>query len=424
MHLSSPAIDTRSIFLDNGRKYFILDNRMSEDSLTPSVRRTIEVLEALLAHPQGLTLQQLLAAVDGSRSSVFLMLSTLKSLGYVEQSERRGRYRAGARLLAWRVAAPATFNADLLKAFYAEAEAAQLQETLALATPLPGGEVQVIGQVEGRAGVRSVFADGQRLSAQSAAGALFCTVIAEAIRTQQYSLAQRGDAIDVACPVCRDGVAPVAALLMSAPVHRWATDDGQPLLALLSAMAARLSYRLGATGYAPWRTDAQAEMAHMAEMDAAAIDAMLAAPWMARLACVGRNGAPHVIPVWHEWDRTQRVFHILAWRGSRWAEYLRGNPQVSITVDEPWPPLRRVSARGVATPLYDGGDLRLKHLLARLSRRYLGRNAVDTLAPQVEGSFVIAPQSLRGWQGLLTGDGARVEKLSLSGQDSSDEAQP
>ena len=374
---------------------------MSEDSLTPSVRRTIEILEGLLAHPQGLTLQQVLATVDGSRSSVFLLLSTLKALGYVEQSERRGRYRAGARLLAWRAAPPATTNADLLKAFYAEAEEAQLPETLAVATPLPDGEVQVIGQVEGKAGVRSVFADGQRLPVQSAAGVIFQPGVDERIRTQQYSLAQRGDAIDVACPVCRDGVTPVAALLMSAPAYRWSLNETQPLLALLGAMAARLSYRLGAAIYAPWRADAHSEMAQMAELDAAAIDAVLAAPWMARLACVGRDGAPHVIPVWHEWDRTQRVFHILAWRGSRWADYLRDNPQVSLTVDEPWPPLRRVSARGVALPLYDGGDRRLNRLLERLSRRYLGRNAADTLAPQVARSFAIAPQSLRGWQGLL-----------------------
>jgi len=379
------------------------------DSLTPSVRRTIEVLEGLLAHPQGLTLQQLLAVVDGSRSSVFQMLNTLKTLGYVEQSERRGRYRAGARLLAWRAAAPSVLNADLLKAFYEEAGAAQLSETLALAMPLPTGEVQVIGQVEGRAGVRSVFVGGARLPGESAAGMLFQPLVAQEILAERYSLTPRGDAVDVAFPICRDGVLPVAALLMSAPVYRWHHDANQLLLASLGEMAARLSYRLGAPFYLPWREEAQSTVGQIAEMSEAQIAAVLAAPWMARLACVGRDGSPHVIPVWHEWDYGERVFHILAWRGSRWAEYLLDNPQVSLTVDEPWPPLRRVSARGVASPQYDGDDRRLKHLLARLSRRYLGRNVAETLAPKVTCSFVITPQSLRGWQGLPTTEEGKTQ---------------
>lgn len=373
---------------------------MNEDSLTPSVRRTIEVLEGLLAHPQGLTLKQLLASVDGSRSSIFLMLNTLKSLGYVEQSERRGRYRAGARLLAWRAAAPSVLNADLLKAFYEEAETAQFKETLALAMPLPAGDIQIVGQVEGEAGVRSVFVTGQRLSAESAVFALLQPVVAPEIRTLRYAVARREEAMDIAVPICRNGVLPTAALLMSMPAYRWSQQAYQPTLAALGEMAARLSYRLGAPLYAPWRTDAESAMAQMSAMDEEQIAAVLAAPWMARLACVDRDGAPHVVPVWHEWDRDRRTFHILAWRGSRWADYLLDNPQVSLTVDEPWPPLRRVSARGAAAPLYEANDPQLWRLLARLSRRYLGRNVAETLTPQVERSFVITPHIVRGWQGL------------------------
>ncbi len=421
----SPQLDTVSLFLDNGRTSCILDicvlvactlhtctlhtctlhTAMADETLTPSVRRTIEVLEGLLAHPQGLTLKQLLASVDGPRSSVFVVLNTLKSLGYVEQSERRGRYRAGARLLAWRASAPSVLNADLLKAFYEEAEAAQLPETLALAMALPTGEIQVVAQVEGGASVRSVFVAGQRLPGESAAHALLQPLVAAEIRTLRYAVAPRDEAVDVALPICRDGVLPSAALVLSTPAYRWSLAAYQPLLATVGELAARLSYRLGAPLYAPWRTDAEPELTQMTAMDEAQIAAVLAAPWMARLACVDRDGAPHVIPVWHEWDRKQRTFHILAWRGSRWAHYLLDNPQVSLTVDEPWPPLRRVSARGVAAPLYcrseDGSDEpHLGRLLARLSRRYLGRNVAETLAPQVERSFIITPHTLRGWQGL------------------------
>ncbi|MFO7632962.1 MAG: pyridoxamine 5'-phosphate oxidase family protein [Caldilinea sp.] len=383
---------------------------MTEDSLTPSVRRTIEVLESLLAHPQGLTLKELLASVDGSRSSIFMLLSTLKLLGYVEQSERRSRYRAGARLLAWRATAPPALNTDLLQAFFQEAEAAHLDETLALAAPLANGETQVLGQVEGKAGVRSVFGAGQRLPAESAVGRLFHGRVVQEILDRRFSVAQRDDAVDVAFPICRDGVQPAAALALSAPAFRWKLEENPATLSVLGEMAARLSYRLGAPFYAPWREKGRPDIVEMALLDDAQIAAVLAAPWMARLACVGRDGAPHVIPVWHEWDHARCTFHILAWRGSRWAEYLLENPQVSLTVDEPWPPLRRVSARGSAMPEYDGDDLRLKNLLARLSRRYLGKNAAASLAPQVERSFVITPQSLRGWQGMLAEQTGRIER--------------
>lgn len=378
----------------------VYHSSMIENSLTPSVRRTIEVLEGLLAHPEGLSLKQLLATVDSSRSSLFLLLNTLKSLGYVEQSERRGRYRAGARLLAWRAAAPSVLNANLLRAFYAEAEAASLAETLALAMPLPDGEIQVVGQVEGIANVRSVFVAGERLTAESAAGVLFQPTTAPKTHTLHYTLAQRHEAMDVAFPICRDGILPTAALLMSAPAYRWSLDAYASTLSALSEMAARLSYRIGAPFYAPWCTDGQLAIAEMTAMDEAQIAAVLAAPWMARLACVDRDGAPHVVPVWHEWDRRQRAFRILAWRGSRWADYLLENPQVSLTVDEPWPPLRRVSARGVAAPLYAGDDEHLLELLIRLSRRYLGRNVAETLTPKVERSFLVTPYAVRGWQGL------------------------
>lgn len=374
---------------------------MAEDSFTPSVRRTIELLESLLSHPQGLTMKEVLAAVDGSRSSIFVLLNTLKSMGYVEQNERRGRYRAGARLLAWRAVAPPLLGSDLLHTFFQEAEQAQLDETLALAAPLPNGEAQVLGQVEGKAGVRSVFAHGQRLAAESAAGQLFHGTVTPEIRQQRFSHLLRGDAVDIAFPICRDGVQPSGALLLSVPAFRWSIEAQQALLHRLTEMAARLSYRLGAPFYAPWQDKGWPAMAEMALLDDQAIAQVLGAPWMARLACVGSEGAPHVVPVWYEWDQARRLFHILAWRGSRWSDYLLENSQVSLTVDEPWPPLRRVSVRGVALPAYGDDDPRLHDLLARLSRRYLGRNAVLSLAPQVERSFTITPNSLRGWQGML-----------------------
>src|SRR5574340_1274043 len=93
---------------------------MATNPLTSSAERTLRLIEILMAEPDGLTPQEMLVVLDTSRSSLFNLLSRLKALGYVEQAERRGRYRAGPRLTAWR-SAPSDSIQTLLSAFYLEA---------------------------------------------------------------------------------------------------------------------------------------------------------------------------------------------------------------------------------------------------------------------------------------------------------------
>jgi len=75
----------------------------------------------------------------------------------------------------------------------------------------------------------------------------------------------------------------------------------------------------------------------------------LVALLFAGLATASPDGQPHVVPVWQEWDG--KHFYVIAWQGSLWAEYVLANPSISLTIDEPWPPLRRVLAHGRALPL-------------------------------------------------------------------------
>ncbi len=365
---------------------------------SPSIKRALSLLETLLDQPQGAGIHELLARVDVSRSSLFVLLNTLKILGYIEQTEKRGRYRAGPRLLAWQGSASSLPTADVVSAFFHETESSDFEETLALLVPVSDGEALVFGNIEGRREVRCGFEAGQRLPASSAAGQVFRSPVSAEIRSRGYCQMQRGDALDIAFPICRDGVTPIAALLMSLPAFRWDEVVAASALPGLREMAARLSYRLGAPIYSPWHVDAQVEIGETAPLNKNQLSALLKAPWTAHLACVRPDGTSHVVPVWHEWDG--KAFHVLAWKGSHWGEYLITNPQVSLTVDEPWLPLRRISAKGVAHPEFESTDPQLGKLLARLSRRYLGQNLAASLAPQVERSFVITPSALRGWQGI------------------------
>ncbi|HSV86354.1 MAG TPA: pyridoxamine 5'-phosphate oxidase family protein [Levilinea sp.] len=370
---------------------------MTNNLLVPTAERTLRLIELLLDHPEGLSPQELLPQLDLSRSSLFLLLGTLKSLGYIDQAERRGRYRAGPRLETWRYA-PAHGAKDLVTAFYQEAAHQALSETLALAVRAEGGPL-LMAQVEGSQQVRSAFTPGQVYA--SLAAALMADPPSE-VRTNGYSLSQQGEALELTLPVCRDGTRPDAVLILSAPHFRWTADN---LLAAflpdLRAMAARLSYALGARLYAPYHSQTEMPIQTTTPLTAAEITTFLQGPWAARLACIRPDGRPHVIPVWQEWNGA--CFHVIAWQGSQWSDHLLNNPSVSLSVDEPWPPLRRVVVHGgaVALDLQDA-SIDAAGLLQRLARRYLGR-AYTTQANQVKRAFRIEPDYLRGWQGLPGG---------------------
>ncbi len=366
-------------------------SNISDEPQASAARRTLDLVELLLANPGGLTAQVLVAQLDISRSTLFLLLNTLKQLGYVEQSEKRGRYRAGPRLLAWRSAGPGS-PADLSQAFYQEAERRAWGETLALVMPAAAGPL-VLAQVEGSQRVRSAFLTGQSHPGLRAAALALDPAPPAEIQANGYALTPTEDALELALPICRDGRRPEAAVLLSVPAFRW-----QPAALLaaflpeLRAMVARLSYRLGASFYTPYQSAKERNLQPTTTLSPLEIGDFLAGPWTARLACIRPDGRPHVIPVWQEWDGAG--FTVITWKGSQWAGYLRHNPNVSLTVDEPWPPLRRVTCHGVAEPIAGPAGL-----AERLALRYLGQPAA-ALAAQVEGAFRIIPDSIRGFQGL------------------------
>jgi DNA-binding IclR family transcriptional regulator len=370
---------------------------MTSDLLVPTAERTLRLIELLLDHPEGLSPQELLPHLDLSRSSLFLLLRTLKSLGYVEQAERRGRYRAGPRLESWR-SSPTQDTRDLVTTFYQEAAHQAFSETLALAVRAESGPL-LLAQVEGSQQVRSAFTPGQTyLNLEP----VLRPDPPSEVHANGYSLTEGIDSIELALPVCRDGARPDAALVLSAPLFRWQPEGLlHAFLTDLRAMAARLSYALGAPAYTPYHTQSDTSIQPTSPLSPAQITAFLQGPWAARLACVRPDGRPHVIPVWQEWDGT--YFHVIAWQGSQWSEYLLNNASVSLTVDEPWPPLRRVVVRGRAVPLEPHDpSMDTDGLLNRMARRYLGQSYAGQ-AGQVQRTFRIEPEYLRGWQGLPGG---------------------
>lgn len=376
---------------------------MKETLLIPAAERALRLVELLLSRSEGWTAQELLAQLDLSRSSLYQLLRTLKALGYVDQAGKRGLYSAGPRMKAWR-ATGSSSPQDLLVAFYQEATAQPLSETLALALPAAAGRhdrILVAAQVEGSAQVRSAYTPGQAYPDLTAATRILAAEVDQELATLGYALEVQGEAFSLALPVCRDGVHPEAVLLLTAPAFRWTADSLKAaFLDNLRGMAAHLSYRLGAAFYAPYHPLDLPAMQGTLPLSRDEIGDFLNGPWAASLACVRPDGKPHVIPVWQEWDGQD--FSVIVWRGSQWADYLGHNPNVSLTVDEPWAPLRRVVVQGCAEPV-TGEMGNLEALVQRLARRYLGQPAPSGLLSQVQGAFLIRPVAVRGWRGLPGG---------------------
>lgn len=363
----------------------------------PAAERTIHLLELLLQNPDGITAQDCLAHLDISRSGLFDLLRTLKALGYVESMEQRGLYRAGPRLLIWR-STVGSQSQDLLQSFYQEANRAELDETLALVIPADR-ELLVLGQVESSQFVRCSFDNEQTLPTETTAGTVLMEEPGGEVLRQGYRLERTNDLVELALPVCADGHTPQAALLLSAPAYRMTEEAVEAALAELRQMAARLSYRLGAQYYTPYQQPLSTQVEPAVPLSGLEMEAFLKGPWAARLACLRPDGSPHVVPVWHEWDGG--AFFVVAWEGSRWGEYLLANPRLSLTIDEPWPPLRRVSVQGNAELLrQEDNGVHLSELLDRLSQRYLGQPLQPWLEQRTGSVFRILPERMRGWRGL------------------------
>jgi len=372
---------------------------MKKEILSSTIERTLSLLEIFMQNPDGLNPQEILDRTSISRSTLFTLLKELKDIGYLDQSETRGRYIAGPRLLSWSATNSPSYQ-TLINVFQQEIHGKSFSETLALAVPGPQG-ILLLDQREADQMIRAVYNVGEPLSTLSAAQHVLIPPFDENIVNCGYSLNKNNDFLELSLPICADGIKPNAALILSVPAYRWSVDQLlDEWLIDLRAMAARISYRLGALQYTPYQQDKQSTFQPTTSMTEIQISQFLLGPWTARLACIRPDGHPHVIPVWQEWDG--KKFSILAWNGSQWVDYVRKNPQVSLTVDEPWSPYRRIVMRGNALELHQIDEKARLSLLSKLSKRYLGQDTPQKLLTQVETVFSINPESIRGWMGLAT----------------------
>jgi DNA-binding IclR family transcriptional regulator/nitroimidazol reductase NimA-like FMN-containing flavoprotein (pyridoxamine 5'-phosphate oxidase superfamily) len=374
-------------------------------SHVPAVVRALTLMEALAAAPHGLSAGALEQVDDGSRSGMFALLSTLRDREWLAQDDR-GRYLLGP---AVRRLAP---NADDDEALAIEALAAALEsgsrpdETVLLLVPDPDGPRVVACHPPGRV-VHAHFRVGDRRPATSAPARLLAAdydPALEQVRSSGVAAVREAEMVEVAAPVCRDGHRPDAVISVVVPRQRASPGAVTTFRDDVRSLAAEVSRRLGASSWQPWGA-ATTTIGTARTLGDDEVRALLNGRFGAQLGCLTDEGTPHVVPLWFEYDDDH--LWLAASPGSSWARYVGSGAPVSLTVEEPWPNLRRVFIQGHAEPLDDdrvttevvGG---IAGLRARLAQRYLGSGAaIDDSASSDGWSVVkVTPTRIIGRAGL------------------------
>jgi DNA-binding IclR family transcriptional regulator len=255
-------------------------NDTAERASVKSLTRGLAILEALAAHPEGLTLSEICRELSLPKSSAHALLHSLLACNYLMNGRRDRTYRLGPRL--FHLGNAYVQGIDLVGEGQevVRAVSRRCDETVHLAT-LQGRDVVYVAKEEGTSTIRMVSAIGKRVPAHgTGVGKVMLSALAEAelaelyppahppeqltaktiaslpaLRAELARIRARGYADDdeestvglgcVAAPVYDAGGQIVAAMSISVPLSRFPPERKVELLALVLEGARTLSERLG-----------------------------------------------------------------------------------------------------------------------------------------------------------------------------------
>jgi hypothetical protein len=148
------------------------------------------------------------------------------------------------------------------------------------------------------------------------------------------------------------------------------------------------------------------------------LDTFLSQALVASLSYLSDDGYPSSVPLWYDWDG--RAFWLVPSPAAEWAEFVRRNPRVSLSISESTPPLRRVLARGPIATVEDADGSQWRSVEGRLAARYARLDPARLLEGRSGHSRILlrlVPQHLIAWRGLLRPSappGARVPTLGAA----------
>lgn len=390
----------------------------------PAVQRALAVLERLSGETTGLTLSEMARELRISPSSLLAILNTLVAAQYVARDPKTRRYRlaTGAQILV----GAAMASPDVQREFAPVADhlVAALGETVVLWT-LTRAEVVAVASREGAHELRWIPHPGLRRSAVEAAAGRVLLACQDRVASmtsgpgiEVEESTQEPRLLTLAAPVLGADGRGVAALTVTGPAGRVHGPREAAAREALGVAAADLSRRLGFRAYRATAPEVPASsrillpgkpaprealLAGAGGLNQRELDDFLRGPWVARLACIKESGYPYVVPVWYEWDGTN--FWVISRTNTDWAACVRHNPRVSMSVDEPDPPLRRVILEGRAEFVEDTPVDGQRALATRIAEHYLGNEGALYWSDQPARPHAvirIIPVKMTTWRGLIS----------------------
>jgi DNA-binding transcriptional ArsR family regulator len=348
----------------------------------PAVARAVRALEHLASAQQPLSLSVLSRAVDVSPSSLLAILTTLRSSGLVSRSPKDGRYLPGPGLVALGTAA-----AQCLEPLHAfDLLASDLVETLGETVLLwiqQGDGLAMAAVREGTQPLRYVPTLGLRLPATGWAASTQDGIVEGELEPGVWVLAVPLDEH--------------ALLAVVGPELRLKGAAGETARRVLKHVAGGESTWAGAGPIEPNE-----------------LDVFLSQALVASLSYLSDDGYPASVPLWYDWDG--KAFWLVPSPAAEWAEHVRRNPRVSLSISESAPPLRRVLARGPIAAVDDSDGLRWRSVEGRLAARYARLDPARLLEGRSAQSRLLlrlAPQQLIAWRGLLRPVGVQPAGAAL-----------
>jgi DNA-binding IclR family transcriptional regulator len=336
----------------------------------PAVVRAVRALEYLASSQQPLSLSALSRAIQVGPSSLLAILNTLRGLGLVTRSPRDGRYMPGPGLVALGTAAAQCLEPlqtfDLVAADLVD----RLGETVLLWIQQGDGLAMAAAR-EGTQPLRYVPTLGLRLPGTGWVSSVHDGIVEGELEPDVWVLA-----------------APLDEHALLAVVGPRSRLNGP------AGARARHTLRVLAGGDAAW--------AGSGPIEPRELNAFLSQALVASLSYLSDDGYPASVPLWYDWDG--RAFWLVPSPAAEWAEYVRRNPRVSLSVSESAPPLRRVLARGPVAAVEDADGSRWRSVEGRLAARYARLDPtrlLDGRSDQPRVLLRLMPQQLIAWRGLV-----------------------
>lgn len=134
-------------------------------------------------------------------------------------------------------------------------------------------------------------------------------------------------------------------------------------------------------------------------MTAAEVDEFLGSERTCRVATAGRDGRPHVVPLWFVWDGTSLWLSSVV-RSQRWTDLMR-DPRVAVVVDTglEYTELRGVELSGAVVPVGDIPRTAAPDpVLAEPERLFADKYAGGVVKPDGRHAWLrLTPDKLVSW---------------------------